>query len=100
MVGPGKDRSDKRGGRMADEHEEARGAACLAALERRDDISRQIQGLLTAWLKNEDPAFQGLFTARWDALWADHHAAALRYEELNGLVSPELAGPRRRGRRA
>jgi len=85
---------------MADGHVEVRDAECLAALERRDDISRQIQGLLTAWLKNDDPAFQDLFTARWEALWVDHHAAALRYEELNGLVSPELADLRWRDYRA
>jgi hypothetical protein len=81
---------------MADEQEIA---ASLVARERRDEISRQIHGLLTAWQTNNYPADQDLIH-KWDALWADHHTATLRYEELNGLVSPELADLRWRDYRA
>jgi hypothetical protein len=84
---------------MADE-DERKMAERLAARERRDEISRQIHALLTAWQTSNDPEHRDLFIARWDTLWAAHHAAALQYEELEGLVSPELADLRWRDYRA
>jgi hypothetical protein len=84
---------------MADD-DERKMAERLAARERRDDISRQIHALLTAWQTSNDPAPRDLFIARWDTLWAAHHAAALQFEELEGLVSPELADLRWRDYRA
>ena len=81
---------------MADEQKTA---ASRVARDRRDEISRQIHGLLTAWQTNNYPADRDLIN-KWDALWADHHTATLRCEELNGLVSPELADLRWRDYRA
>jgi hypothetical protein len=84
---------------MADE-DERKIAERRAARERRDEISRQIHALLSDWQTIKDPAHRDLFIARWDTLWADHHAAVLRFEELEGLVSPELADLRWRDYRA
>jgi hypothetical protein len=81
---------------MAEEQEIA---ASRAARDQRDAISRQIHDLLTAWQSSNYPADQDLIK-KWDALWADHHAATLRYEALNGVVSPELADLRWRDYRA
>jgi hypothetical protein len=83
---------------MADE--EPRIAECRVARERRDEISRQIHDLLTIWQTTNDPAHRDLLITRWDTLWADHRAAALRYEELEGRVSPQLADLRWRDYRA
>jgi hypothetical protein len=84
---------------MADE-DTLKIAERLAARARRDEISWQIHALLTAWQANNDPAQRDLFIARWDTLWAAHHEAALRYEDLEGRVSPELADLRWRDYRA